>query len=42
MARDMASRFNRLYGDHFVPPEAAIDQSVATLPARRSQDEQEP
>jgi tryptophanyl-tRNA synthetase len=32
MARDMASRFNRLYGDHFVLPEAAIDQSVATLP----------
>jgi tryptophanyl-tRNA synthetase len=32
MAREIAARFNHLYGDHFVLPEAAIDQSVATLP----------
>jgi tryptophanyl-tRNA synthetase len=32
MARDMAGRFNRLYGEHLVLPEAAIDESVATLP----------
>jgi tryptophanyl-tRNA synthetase len=32
MTRDMAARFNHVYGDHFVLPEAAIDQSVATLP----------
>ena len=32
MARDMASSFNHLYGDHFVLPEAAIEESVATLP----------
>lgn len=32
MARDMAARFNHRYGEHFVLPEAAIDQSVATLP----------
>ncbi len=32
MARDMASSFNHLYGEHFVLPEAAIDESVATLP----------
>ena len=42
MARDMAQRFNHLYGEHFVLPEAAIDESVATA-ARpgRPQDEQE-
>ncbi|WP_210544926.1 tryptophan--tRNA ligase [Rhodoferax sp. PAMC 29310] len=32
MARDMAHSFNHRYGDHFVPPEAAIEDDVATLP----------
>src|SRR6187455_5158 len=32
MARDMAQHFNHLYGEHFVLPEAAIDESVAMLP----------
>jgi tryptophanyl-tRNA synthetase len=32
MARDMAYSFNHRYGDHFVPPEAVIEESVATLP----------
>src|SRR4249919_4217002 len=37
MARDFAQRFNHLYGepagkDHFVLPEAAIEEQVATLP----------
>ncbi|MFA6985245.1 MAG: tryptophan--tRNA ligase [Arenimonas sp.] len=32
MARDFAGRFNHLFGEHFVLPEAAIDDSVATLP----------
>ncbi|MEO5660988.1 MAG: tryptophan--tRNA ligase, partial [Polaromonas sp.] len=32
MARDMAQRFNHLYGEHFVLPEAVIDESVALLP----------
>jgi tryptophanyl-tRNA synthetase len=32
MARDMAQRFNHLYGEHFVLPEAVIEESVATLP----------
>ncbi len=32
MARDMAGRFNHRYGEHLVLPEAAIDESVATLP----------
>ena len=32
MARDIAARFNHLYGEHFVLPEASIDESVATLP----------
>ena len=32
MARDMASSFNHLYGEHFVLPEAAIEEQVATLP----------
>ncbi len=31
MARDMAASFNHLYGEHFVLPEAAIDDHVATL-----------
>jgi tryptophanyl-tRNA synthetase len=32
MARDFAQRFNHLYGDYFVLPEAAIEEQVATLP----------
>ncbi|MBA3478714.1 MAG: tryptophan--tRNA ligase [Lautropia sp.] len=32
MTRDIALRFNHLYGDHFVLPEAVIDDDVATLP----------
>lgn len=32
MARDFAQRFNHLYGEHFVLPEALVDDSVATLP----------
>ncbi len=32
MARDIAQRFNHLYGEHFTVPEAAIEDSVATLP----------
>jgi tryptophanyl-tRNA synthetase len=32
MARDMAARFNQRYGELLVLPQAAIDDSVATLP----------
>ena len=32
MARDMAASFNHLYGEHFVLPEAQIEEAVATLP----------
>jgi tryptophanyl-tRNA synthetase len=32
MARDFAQRFNHLYGEHFVLPEAMIEEHVATLP----------
>ena len=32
MARDFAARFNHIYGEHFVLPSAAIEESVATLP----------
>ncbi len=32
MARDMASSFNHLYGEHFVLPEAVIEESVSLLP----------
>jgi tryptophanyl-tRNA synthetase len=32
MARDMASSFNHRYGEHFVLPQAEIEESVATLP----------
>ena len=32
MARDIASSFNHLYGEHFVLPEAQVDDHVATLP----------
>ena len=31
MARDIAASFNHLYGEHFTLPEAAIEDSVATL-----------
>jgi tryptophanyl-tRNA synthetase len=31
MARDMANSFNHRYGNHFVAPEAAIEEAVATL-----------
>ncbi|MSQ71537.1 MAG: tryptophan--tRNA ligase [Betaproteobacteria bacterium] len=32
MARDMASSFNHLYGEHLVLPEAVIEESVSMLP----------
>jgi tryptophanyl-tRNA synthetase len=32
MARDIASSFNHLYGEHLVLPEAQIDETVALLP----------
>jgi tryptophanyl-tRNA synthetase len=32
MARDMANSFNHRYGEHFVLPQAVIEESVATLP----------
>ena len=32
MARDFAQRFNHHYGEHFVLPEAAVEDNVATLP----------
>jgi tryptophanyl-tRNA synthetase len=32
MARDIAQRFNHLYGEHFVLPQALIEESVALLP----------
>jgi tryptophanyl-tRNA synthetase len=32
MARDLASSFNHLYGEHFTLPEALIEDHVATLP----------
>ena len=32
MARDMANSFNHRYGEHFVPPQAEIEEAVATLP----------
>ncbi|HXH02525.1 MAG TPA: tryptophan--tRNA ligase [Candidatus Competibacteraceae bacterium] len=31
MARDIAQRFNHLYGEHFVLPEAVVDDNVAVL-----------
>lgn len=31
MARDIAQRFNHLYGEHFVLPEAVVDADVAVL-----------
>jgi tryptophanyl-tRNA synthetase len=32
MARDFAQRFNHVYGEHFVLPEAVVEEQVATLP----------
>lgn len=32
MARDMAHSFNHRYGEHFIPPDAVIEDNVATLP----------
>src|SRR3954447_22194971 len=32
MARDIASSFNHLYGEHLVLPEAVVEESVALLP----------
>jgi tryptophanyl-tRNA synthetase len=32
MARDMANSFNHRYGEHFVAPQAQIEETVATLP----------
>src|SRR5690625_6104072 len=31
MARDIAARFNHHYGEHFVLPEARVDEQVAVL-----------
>jgi len=31
MARDIAQRFNHIYGEHFVLPEAVVEDSVAVL-----------
>ncbi len=31
MARDIASRFNHIYGEHFTLPEAVVDDHAATL-----------
>jgi len=31
MARDIANRFNHIYGEHFVLPEAVLDDNAATL-----------
>ncbi len=31
MARDIASRFNHIYGEHFTIPEAVVDEDAATL-----------
>src|SRR5690606_13698006 len=32
MARDIGARVNHRYGEHFVLPEAQVDEQVATLP----------
>jgi tryptophanyl-tRNA synthetase len=31
MARDIAARFNHIYGEHFILPEAVIEENCATL-----------
>jgi tryptophanyl-tRNA synthetase len=34
MARDIGQRFNHLFGEHFVLPEAVVDDNVAVLPGQ--------
>lgn len=34
MARDIAQRFNHLFGEHFVLPEAVVDDNVSVLPGQ--------
>jgi tryptophanyl-tRNA synthetase len=34
MTRDIAQRFNHLFGEHFVLPEAVVDDNVAVLPGQ--------
>jgi tryptophanyl-tRNA synthetase len=34
MARDIAQRFNHLFGEHFVLPGAVVDDNVAVLPGQ--------
>jgi len=34
MARDIAQRFNHFFGEHFVLPEAVVDDNVAVLPGQ--------
>jgi tryptophanyl-tRNA synthetase len=34
MTRDIAQRFNHLFGNHFVLPEAVVDDNVAVLPGQ--------
>jgi tryptophanyl-tRNA synthetase len=34
MARDIAQRFNHHYGEHFVLPEAVVEEHVAVLPGQ--------
>ncbi len=34
MARDIAQRFNHLFGQHFVLPQAVVDDNVALLPGQ--------
>ena len=34
MARDIAQRFNHFFGEHFVLPEAVVDENVAVLPGQ--------
>jgi tryptophanyl-tRNA synthetase len=34
MSRDIAQRFNHHFGDHFVLPEAVVDDNVAVLPGQ--------
>ena len=34
MTRDIAQRFNHLFGEHFVLPEAVVDDKVAVLPGQ--------
>jgi tryptophanyl-tRNA synthetase len=34
MARDIGQRFNHIFGEHFVLPEAVVDENVAVLPGQ--------